>query len=264
MVVRQDVAGAVDDHTGPGLADVAGAYFQRHHGWQYPAAMSAIDPGSRLTAGVTGASGTRDRSRPRGQRFAGEHPDHGAEPRRPPAPSPTAPMNAHGRSRRSNSACRRVNRSAGTGDRAGRSVVPAGGPSLAPGLGDRARVPRWLGLVSRRVRAGGRPRLSPVPTGRPKASSQEFRNGGAPSDTGARRRPDRGPKDPRPRRVGRRRRPAAESTAVSRAVGGRAWVVPGARIAVGSPLRLGPSISYGGLTRVPGCSCPAVPLGMAR
>ncbi len=173
------------------------------------AAMSATDPGSRVTAGATVASWNAGSSTAAGNRLAAKTPM--AAPIAPITSAATStPMIADGRNRRSNSACRRVNRSAGTGSAtSGTSACSAGGPSRAPAFGSRHGSPGGSACSSGASPAGGRPRLSPPPPGRPKASSRNSGTGGAPSITGVAVR--RAPKEP-PTPPGRPNAPACNGS----------------------------------------------------
>src|SRR6185312_6132514 len=145
------------------------------------AAMSATEPGSRVMAGETGANSNDGSVVGAGSRPAANTPM--AAPTAPITSAVTStPMIADGRSRRSNSACRRVNRSAGDlTPGSGRSGATAGGPNRAPDAG------------SRQGSSGGRP-IPCSPGARPNASARYSGTGGAPSLTGPR--DGRGPKGP--------------------------------------------------------------------
>src|SRR4051812_34660214 len=146
--------------------------------------MSAIEPGSRLTDGATVASWNCGSVTLAGSRFAANTPM--AAPTAPMTSADTSnPISADGRSLRSNSACRKENRSAGCnsgdGDASGAS---AGGPSRAPAVGsDHGSAGGAPGSESV-FAAGGRGRLSWDPGGRPKASSRYSGTGVDPSGTG--------------------------------------------------------------------------------
>ena len=175
------------------------------------AAMSATDPGSRLTAGATGDSSKAGSVTAAGSRLAANTPI--AAPNAPITSAATStPMTADGRSRRSNSACRKVNRSAGSGSaRSLAGVSMAGGPSRAPAVGIAPRIARRLGLVGRQLRApaAGRGCRRRRP-GRPKASCRNSGCGGSPSSD--RRRPAGGDRRTRATPPGRPKAPACSGS----------------------------------------------------